>query len=122
MWGCAGAAVCDGFKMGGICRVRRRTARSSPRTATPACPQEGYADLPRKTLLFFDTVLRQYAPKYIVKVDDDVYFRLDRVPAAVEQWASIGAGAMWGAGSDPCWRGREGNARRRMGVGCAVRP
>lgn len=55
-------------------------------------PQEGYADLPRKTLLFFETVLRQYDPQYIVKVDDDVYLRLDRVPAAVEQWASVGAG------------------------------
>ncbi|KAL6767917.1 hypothetical protein ACKKBF_B37090 [Auxenochlorella protothecoides x Auxenochlorella symbiontica] len=52
---------------------------------------EGYADLPRKTLLFFETVLRQYDPQYIVKVDDDVYLRLDRVPAAVEQWASVGA-------------------------------
>lgn len=54
--------------------------------------QEAYADLPKKTLLFFSTVLKQYNPEYIFKVDDDVYLRSDRVPAAVAQWSGIKAG------------------------------
>ncbi|KAK2077461.1 hypothetical protein QBZ16_004306 [Prototheca wickerhamii] len=52
---------------------------------------ETYADLPRKTLVFFSTVLQKYRPRYIFKVDDDVFLRLDRVAVAVAQWASIEA-------------------------------
>ncbi|PSC68247.1 putative glucan 1,3-alpha-glucosidase [Micractinium conductrix] len=47
---------------------------------------EGYAGLPTKTLTFLRAVTQRYDPQYIVKVDDDVYLRLDRVPAAVAQW------------------------------------
>jgi len=31
--------------------------------------------------------------EYVVKVDDDVYLRLDRLPAAAAQWAARRAGA-----------------------------
>jgi hypothetical protein len=37
--------------------------------------------------------MAQYNPQYIVKVDDDVYLRLDRLPHAVAQWQDIDAGA-----------------------------
>lgn len=46
---------------------------------------EGYAGLPAKTLLFLRAVTEQYDPQYIVKVDDDVYLRLDRLPVAAAQ-------------------------------------
>jgi hypothetical protein len=39
-------------------------------------------------------VTEQYNPQYIVKVDDDVYLRLDRLPHAVAQWHDISAGGM----------------------------
>ncbi|GMH42893.1 hypothetical protein BSKO_10812 [Bryopsis sp. KO-2023] len=48
--------------------------------------EEGYLQLADKTLLFIRTVVKLYEPEYILKVDDDVYFRLDRVPHAVRQW------------------------------------
>ena len=48
--------------------------------------EESYLNLTNKTLTFFKTVVRQYDPQYIIKVDDDVYLRVDRVPAAVAQW------------------------------------
>lgn len=35
----------------------------------------------------------QYDAQYIVKVDDDVFMRLDRLPHAVAQWRDIAAGA-----------------------------
>ena len=48
--------------------------------------QEEYLSLTNKTFTFFTTVVQQYNPQYIFKVDDDVYLRVDRVPAAVKQW------------------------------------
>jgi galactosylxylosylprotein 3-beta-galactosyltransferase len=53
--------------------------------------QEGYSSLANKTLAFFRLAVEQYDAQYIVKADDDVYLRLDRVPAAVRQWAARGA-------------------------------
>ncbi|EFN52007.1 hypothetical protein CHLNCDRAFT_10529, partial [Chlorella variabilis] len=52
---------------------------------------EGYANLPTKTLAFLRAVTTQYDPQYIVKIDDDVYLRLDRLPHAVQQWHDIRA-------------------------------
>lgn len=39
-------------------------------------------------------VTTQYDPQYIVKIDDDVYLRLDRLPHAVQQWHDIRAGGL----------------------------
>ncbi len=46
-------------------------------------------------------VTQQWNPQYIVKADDDVYFRLDRLPHAARQWAAMhagGCGQVWRAG------------------------
>lgn len=48
--------------------------------------EETYLNLTNKTMTFFRTVMRQYNPQYIIKIDDDVYLRVDRVPAAIAQW------------------------------------
>jgi galactosylxylosylprotein 3-beta-galactosyltransferase len=48
--------------------------------------QEDYMNLTNKTLMFFRTVINLYDPEYIIKADDDVYLRVDRVPVAVRQW------------------------------------
>jgi galactosylxylosylprotein 3-beta-galactosyltransferase len=48
--------------------------------------EETYLSLTNKTLTFFKTVMQLYNPQYIIKVDDDVYMRVDRVPAAIAQW------------------------------------
>eukprot|EP00210_Caulerpa_lentillifera_P005805 g5551.t1 len=48
--------------------------------------EEHYLSLTFKTLTFFRYVIKHFDPKYIVKIDDDVYFRLDRLPTAVPQW------------------------------------
>ena len=53
--------------------------------------QEGYLSLANKTLSFFRLVAEQYDAQYIIKADDDVYLRLDRVPSAVRQWAAMAA-------------------------------
>ena len=53
-----------------------------------------YDELPRKTAAFLAAALAD-APHalYILKVDDDVFVRLDRVPAAVAQWRGLARGA-----------------------------
>lgn len=38
-------------------------------------------------------VTQQWNPQYIVKADDDVFFRLDRLPHAARQWGAMHAGA-----------------------------
>lgn len=40
--------------------------------------------------------------RYIVKIDDDVYFRLDRLPHAIRQWSDIHAGEAGLRGSAGC--------------------
>lgn len=37
-------------------------------------------------------VYEQYNVKYVIKVDDDNYVRLDRLAVAVQQWEYFGAG------------------------------
>ncbi len=56
------------------------------------CAQEAYLSLANKTLMFLSEAARQYDAQYIVKVDDDVYLRLDRIPHAISQWRDIHAG------------------------------
>jgi galactosylxylosylprotein 3-beta-galactosyltransferase len=52
---------------------------------------EGYAGLPAKTIAFLRAVMQRWNPQYIVKADDDVYLRLDRLPHAARQWAAVHA-------------------------------
>ncbi|KAI8103077.1 hypothetical protein M9434_005862 [Picochlorum sp. BPE23] len=52
---------------------------------------ETYANLAEKSHAFFKVVMSLYDPTYIVKVDDDVYFKLSRLPSIVQHWTSIGA-------------------------------
>lgn len=51
--------------------------------------KEDYHNLVTKSREFFRNVLASYAPKYIMKVDDDVYLQLPRLSAAVKQWDSM---------------------------------
>lgn len=60
-----------------------------------ACdPQEAYLSLANKTLMFLRDAALRYDAQYIVKIDDDVYFRLDRLPHAIKQWKDIHAGGL----------------------------
>ncbi len=54
--------------------------------------QEAYLDLANKTLMFLSAAAQRYEVQYIIKVDDDVYLRLDRIPHAIQQWTDIHAG------------------------------
>lgn len=56
--------------------------------------QEAYASLTTKTLVFLQVVIAQYDADYIVKVDDDVYLRTDRLPYAMAQWTQHRAGLL----------------------------
>ena len=47
---------------------------------------ESYENLVEKSYEYFRWVIQHYNPKYIIKVDDDVYLKLNRIPAAVTQW------------------------------------
>ena len=51
--------------------------------------EEDYHNLVTKSREFFRKVMASYSPKYIVKVDDDVYLQLPRLTAAVKQWDSM---------------------------------
>lgn len=53
---------------------------------------EAYLDLAKKSLAFFSAVTRLFDAEYIIKVDDDVYFRLQHMPHVVRQWKDLGAG------------------------------
>ena len=54
--------------------------------------QEAYTSLTDKTLEFLRTATKLYDVRYIVKVDDDVFLRVDRLPHAFKQWDEIHAG------------------------------
>lgn len=43
-------------------------------------------------MAFWELVSRLYHVKYVVKVDDDSYVRLDRLSIAMSQWRQMGAG------------------------------
>ena len=55
--------------------------------------QEAYLSLTQKTLAFLRMASDTWDAQYIIKADDDIYLRLDRVPAAVKQWRDVHAGA-----------------------------
>lgn len=48
--------------------------------------------LTQKTLAFFGAITKMYDADYIVKVDDDVFLRIDRLPYAFKQWDEVHAG------------------------------
>ena len=52
---------------------------------------ESYGNLAVKSRVFLEMVMLEYSPDYIVKVDDDVYVRLDRIPSAIRQWKEMNA-------------------------------
>ena len=54
--------------------------------------QEAYMSLTNKTLSFLRMATTLFDAEYIVKADDDVYLRLDRLSLAIEQWRMRGAG------------------------------
>ena len=54
--------------------------------------QEQYNSLTNKTVAFFKLVTSKYSPQFIVKADDDVYLRVDRLPHAVKQWTAFESG------------------------------
>lgn len=51
---------------------------------------ESYSSLTLKTYLYFKMVMFSYEVDYILKIDDDVYLQLPRVPAVVQQWKETG--------------------------------
>ena len=61
--------------------------------------QEAYTSLTEKTLVFLRTVSRHFDARYIVKVDDDVFLRVDRLPFAFKQWDEVHAGKSCPRGS-----------------------
>lgn len=54
--------------------------------------QDIYQRLTFKTVAFWEIVSKLYNVKYVVKVDDDSYVRLDRLSIALSQWTQMGAG------------------------------
>lgn len=54
--------------------------------------QERYHSLTRKTHTFFKTVLRLYDPQYLMKVDDDVFVQLSRLPLLAPQFNHLQKG------------------------------
>ncbi|KAK9908931.1 hypothetical protein WJX75_004855 [Coccomyxa subellipsoidea] len=50
-----------------------------------------YQRLTFKTVAFWEIVSKLYNVKYVVKVDDDSYVRLDRLSIALSQWTQMGA-------------------------------
>ena len=61
-------------------------------TTSPVTLQEQYNSLTNKTVAFLTLITSIYAPQYIVKADDDVYLRVDRIPYAVKQWGTFQSG------------------------------
>jgi hypothetical protein len=53
---------------------------------------ESYENLLLKTMAYFRAAINAVDAQYYLKVDDDVYVRLDRIPAVVAQWTSDGSG------------------------------
>ncbi|KAK9821519.1 hypothetical protein WJX74_006420 [Apatococcus lobatus] len=54
--------------------------------------KEQYKELYAKTQSFLSIVTCHYDAQWIVKVDDDIYISLEKVPALLEQWERKGVG------------------------------
>ena len=80
--------------------------------------QDHYKTLAFKTLAFWQLVIEQYNARYIIKVDDDNYVRLDRLAIAVRQWEDIGAG-----GAPSCmWPASNSLSEAGLQCQCAIPP
>ena len=72
--------------------------------------------LTQKTLAFLKAVVSSYNARYIVKIDDDVYLRTDRLTHALLQYQEISAGEIWPQCKQVCqmashsagWKGLSG--------------
>lgn len=53
---------------------------------------ESYETLFLKSITYLRTAVAAVDAQYYIKTDDDMYVRLDRIPAVVAQWAADGAG------------------------------
>lgn len=64
--------------------------------------QETYENLVLKVYTFLQDVQAMYNPEFIIKTDDDVYIRPDRLAQAIPQWQAKGSGYIGAmrAGSD----------------------
>ena len=70
-------------------RIERRIDIEEERTGSflRLAHVEDYHALPRKTLKFFHKVSSLFPEAlYVIKVDDDVYANVDRLPQAIRQW------------------------------------
>ncbi len=54
--------------------------------------QDEYLALSYKMLALWKVVEEHFEVRYLLKVDDDNYVRLDRLAIALGQWADLGAG------------------------------
>lgn len=71
---------------------RDASSRHGLLTAGCLSVQEQYNSLTNKTVAFLRAVTSHYSPRYIVKADDDVYLRVDRLPYAIKQWTAFNSG------------------------------
>ena len=62
-------------------------------TSVSCAVQEAYTSLTQKTLAFLRATTAAYDARYIVKIDDDVYLRTDRLGHALRQYETVNAGA-----------------------------
>jgi len=90
--------------------ARGRGLRSRASSAPSA--QDTYKTLTFKTVAFWEVVAAQFSARYVVKVDDDSYVRLDRLAVALGQWQAMGAGARPAARPPPAHRGAPGGRSR----------
>ncbi|KAL0025605.1 hypothetical protein WJX79_007394 [Trebouxia sp. C0005] len=54
--------------------------------------QESYENMILKAYMFLQDVQARYNPEFIIKTDDDVYIRPDRLAQAIPQWQAKGSG------------------------------
>lgn len=72
---------------------RHATIKSGTQLRQDLAVQEQYKELYAKTQSFLSIVTCHYDANWIVKVDDDIYIALEKVPALLEQWDRKGVGA-----------------------------
>ncbi|CAG9461029.1 unnamed protein product [Pedinophyceae sp. YPF-701] len=86
-----------------------------PDLVTEVDVTDAYAALPLKTLSWLEVASREHPAQYFLKVDDDVFVRFDRLPAAARQWTInssdyVGCMKQGPVVTDPLLRWREPQA------------
>ncbi len=56
--------------------------------------QEDYNSMTMKLVKLLKLLLANHQPKYLVKVDDDVYLQVPRLPHALQRWQERRAGVL----------------------------